>query len=66
MNGKKVRLKAKLHQLGGYSAHADQKGLVEWVESMPGKPDKIKLVHGEPHAQKVLAGILRDRGYNVI
>ena len=66
LNGKKVRLKAKLHQLGGYSAHADQKGLVEWVESMPGKPDKIKLVHGEPHAQKVLAGILRDRGYNVI
>jgi len=30
-----VGYQAKAHTLSGYSAHADQKGLIEWVESMP-------------------------------
>jgi len=33
--------------LTGCSAHAGQGGLVEWVNSMPKRPRKIKLVHGE-------------------
>ena len=65
LDGKKVSIKAKVHSLSGYSAHADQKGLVEWVESMPEKPGKIKLVHGEPKAQRVLAEVLEKKGYNV-
>ena len=46
--------KAAIHRLSGYSAHADQKGLCEWVKSMPEPPGKIRLVHGEPKAQTVL------------
>ena len=65
LDGKKVSIKAKVHSLSGYSAHADQKGLVEWVESMPEKPRKIKLVHGEPKAQRALAEVLEKKGYNV-
>jgi metallo-beta-lactamase family protein len=65
LDGKKVFIKAKVHSLSGYSAHADQKGLVEWVESMPEKPGKIKLVHGEPKAQRALAGVLEKKGYNI-
>jgi metallo-beta-lactamase family protein len=41
--------------MGGYSAHADQQGLLEWVRSMPKEPGKIKLVHGEIKAQEILA-----------
>ena len=52
--------------LGGYSAHADQKELVEWVESMPEKPKAIKLVHGEAGAREVLGDVLRNRGYEVV
>jgi metallo-beta-lactamase family protein len=48
------RMDRKVHQLTGYSAHADQKGLLEWVEAMPEKPGRIKLVHGEIKAQKAL------------
>jgi len=66
LNGEKVPIKAKIHTLTGYSAHADQNGLVEWVESMEKKPKEIKLVHGEPQAQKALAGLLEQRGYTVI
>jgi len=65
LDGKKVSIRAKVHSLSGYSAHADQKGLVEWVESMPEKPGKIKLVHGEPKAQRALAEVLEKKGYNV-
>ena len=54
LDGEKFDIKAKVHQLTGYSAHADQKGLLEWVESMPEKPGRIKLVHGEAGAQKAL------------
>ncbi|MBW1720272.1 MAG: MBL fold metallo-hydrolase, partial [Deltaproteobacteria bacterium] len=64
LEGEKVSIRAKVHSLSGYSAHADQKGLVEWVESMPEKPGKIKLVHGEPKAQRALAEVLERKGYN--
>ncbi|MEA3360713.1 MAG: MBL fold metallo-hydrolase RNA specificity domain-containing protein, partial [Thermodesulfobacteriota bacterium] len=31
-------MRAKTEKLSGYSAHADQKGLLDWVNSMPQKP----------------------------
>ena len=55
MMEKKIPVKAAIHTLSGYSAHADQNTLVNWVKSMPKPPGKITLVHGEPHAQKALA-----------
>ncbi len=65
LNGRKIPIKAKTHSLSGYSAHADQKGLINWVESMPKKPAKIKLVHGDHEARQKLASILQNKGYNV-
>ena len=46
--------KAAIHRLSGYSAHADQQTLCDWVKSMPEPPGDIRLVHGEPEAQKAL------------
>jgi metallo-beta-lactamase family protein len=46
--------KAAIHRLSGYSAHADQQALCDWVKSMPEPPGEIRLVHGEPEAQKAL------------
>jgi len=54
LDGERFDIKAKVHQLTGYSAHADQKGLIEWVKSMPERPGRIKLVHGEARAQKAM------------
>ncbi len=64
-DGKEIRIRAGVHTMSGYSAHADQKGLLDWVGRMPEKPGQIKLVHGEPKAQKVLAEKLMQRGYCV-
>ena len=38
---KKLPVKAGIHTLTGYSAHADQNMLVNWVKSMPTPPGKI-------------------------
>lgn len=65
LNGQKIPIKAKIHKLSGYSAHADQNGLVAFVELMPIKPKMIKLVHGEAKAQKALKKNLILQGYNV-
>jgi metallo-beta-lactamase family protein len=54
LDGEKFDIKARVHALSGYSAHADQNELLAWVASMPEKPGMIKLVHGEPVAQKAL------------
>jgi len=64
LDGEKFDIKAKVHQLTGYSAHADQKGLLEWVEAMPERPGRIKLVHGEAWAQKAMRMALDESPWN--
>lgn len=44
--------------LGGYSAHADQQGLVEFVTGMAEWPSEIRLVHGDAPAKKALQNVL--------
>ena len=66
IDGEQKNIKAKVHTLAGYSAHADQKGLVDWIESMPDKPGAIKLVHGDRNARTTLANVLEERGYNIV
>ena len=65
LDGEKIFIRAGIHTLTGYSAHADQNDLIEWVKSMPEKPGKIKLVHGEPEAQQTLKNRLLQLGYVV-
>lgn len=62
LDGDRKTINAAVHTLTGYSAHADQKGLVGWLSSMPEKPGVVKLVHGESRARKVLAEVLEGRG----
>ncbi len=66
IEGEKIFITADIHTLTGYSAHADQKGLLEWVSSMPARPARIKLVHGERRAQEALAAILKRAAYSVV
>ena len=65
LDGVRKPIRARVHTLSGYSAHADQKGLVDWIESMPAKPGAVKLVHGEGRAREALAAVLGESGYKV-
>jgi metallo-beta-lactamase family protein len=51
--------------LNGFSAHADQRDLVDFAVAARdrGKLRDIMLVHGEPKAQDVLRGKLLDKGF---
>jgi metallo-beta-lactamase family protein len=54
-------VRAGVTSLGGYSAHADQQGLVDFVTGMQEWPYDIRLVHGEARAKKALAEVLRRK-----
>ncbi len=53
-------VRAKVHTIGGLSAHADRDDLVDWYAAFKGRPP-VYLVHGEEHAQTALAATLRSR-----
>jgi metallo-beta-lactamase family protein len=48
--------------IGGYSAHADQKGLYKWVEHIKkgNKLKKVFVVQGEDGPSETFAQLLRD------
>ncbi|TWD99231.1 metallo-beta-lactamase family protein [Pseudomonas sp. AG1028] len=56
-------IRAGVHSIGGYSAHADQAGLVGFVTAMEEWPGEIRLVHGEEGAKASLSRALLD-AYN--
>ena len=58
LNGVMVDVRAQVCTLGGYSAHADQNGLLDFVTGMQSWPGEIRLVHGEQNAKQALAQAL--------
>ena len=57
--GDQIKVRAKVHTIGGLSAHADQQGLVDWYNHFDNSPPAL-LVHGEKKAMRALSGRLRD------
>jgi metallo-beta-lactamase family protein len=55
-----IQVNARIHTVGGLSAHADQAGLVEWYGHFKGKPP-VYLVHGETRARLALMDKLQER-----
>ena len=56
--GEEIPVRARIHTIGGFSAHADNQRLAAW-HAHTGRPDITFLVHGEPEAMQALAGRLR-------
>lgn len=58
LSGDAYNVRAQVHTIGGFSAHADQTDLCNWYGGFRGKPD-LYLVHGEKRVQEVLSRKLR-------
>jgi len=58
LDGEMLEIRARVHQMTGYSAHADAQGLADWVRAMGERPAEIRLVHGETKAREALGKIL--------
>ena len=51
-------INAKVQQISGYSAHAGQRDLLNFIKRMRVKPGKVHLVHGDDGAKKTLKELI--------
>jgi len=58
LDGERFDIRAGISSIGGYSAHADQNGLVGFVTGMQQWPTEIRVVHGEQKAKQALGARL--------
>lgn len=61
IHGESVRVAAHIDQIGGFSAHADQKGLLDWLGRLSRPPRRVFLIHGEEDASQALASKINER-----
>jgi len=59
--GEEIAVKAHIHTLGGFSAHADQKGLLDWLSHFGNPNLEVFVVHGEEKVSLELSQLVKDR-----
>ena len=59
--GEEISINARIEYIEGYSGHADQEWLLNFVYSFIDKPKHIFLVHGEEESQEVLKGLIEEK-----
>ena len=64
--GETIKVQAQIHNLEGFSGHADQNGLLNWISGFQVAPKQVFLVHGEEESKRVLGKLIEDKlGYKV-
>ena len=61
--GDEIAVKAAIHTLGGFSAHASQLQLIDWLSHFKTPHPKLFLIHGESKAKQVLKERLVQEGW---
>lgn len=65
--GETVVVNAQIHNLEGFSGHADQRGLLDWISGFTVEPKQIFLVHGELDSKQDFAEIVKNQfGYSPV
>lgn len=60
--GEEVAVNAQIHTLGGFSAHASQSQLLEWINHFDKHP-RLYLVHGEAETKKKFKAFLAENSW---
>jgi metallo-beta-lactamase family protein len=64
--GEDITVRASIHTLGGFSAHADQRALLDWAGGFTKPPGRTFVVHGEVKAAERFAELLKaQKKWNV-
>jgi metallo-beta-lactamase family protein len=58
--GQYYPIRARIAQVHGFSAHADQNELIKWLSSLTKPPRRVFITHGELDASKNLEGLIRE------
>jgi metallo-beta-lactamase family protein len=64
--GKEYPLKARVQNIGGFSAHADKHEMLRFLKQSNLKVKKIAVVHGEENQTLAFADTLKDEGFSVV
>lgn len=65
--GENIRVNAQIHNLEGFSGHADKDGLLAWLSGFQKVPKHVFLVHGEEESKKAFAYTVKEKlGYDPI
>jgi len=59
--GEEVAVRAQIHRLDGFSAHAGHSELLEWLSEVAPKRPRVVLTHGEDAARAALAAAIAAR-----
>ena len=59
--GEDIRVRARIHTIGGLSAHADQAALLDWCRHFGRPPQQTFVVHGEASIAQGFAALLHER-----
>lgn len=59
--GQQYRVKAKIAQINGFSAHADKNEMLDWLMKFKRPPKRIFLVHGEPQSEQAFSDFIKDK-----
>lgn len=63
--GETISVNAEIYNLEGFSGHADQKGLIDWLSGFQTEPKQVFLVHGEYQSKHDFADKIRESlGFN--
>jgi metallo-beta-lactamase family protein len=61
LDGQRCAINAQVSKIGGYSAHAGQRDLLNFIRGMRIKPRKIHIVHGDDRAKETLATLIKQQ-----
>jgi metallo-beta-lactamase family protein len=61
LDGERIAIRAGVHTVSGYSAHADRGGLARFITRMRHLPREVRLIHGDEAARKALADFLTEK-----
>ncbi|SMC26921.1 metallo-beta-lactamase family protein [Desulfacinum hydrothermale DSM 13146] len=59
--GEEVVVRAKIHTIGGFSAHADRDDLLEWISNFKNPKLRVVVIHGEKESSAAFAGAIQER-----
>lgn len=58
--GKEIEVRAEIKNISGYSAHADQEGILNWLKPARETLKRVFVVQGEANVSEILATKIRD------
>jgi metallo-beta-lactamase family protein len=63
IHGQFIDVKARVMKVSGFSAHADWKEMLQWMEGFTTPPKQVLLVHGEPSSLEAMRQRVAAKGW---